>query len=120
MELWSEEACQEACVVQWQAENVAGVHRRGGAPRLLSVPRQWTAWLLMSKAGVPAELIAYVSYADPREVRRKLRIAAALMVLAPYAAHIEALMQRMPHFGATRLGEARQRKREAACAVAGR
>src|SRR5262245_4093021 len=67
------------------------------------VPLDWTTWLLMAKAGVPCELIAYVCEVDPRRLRKRLLAATALMLFAPYAARIEVLMRAMPRFGVPRV-----------------
>jgi hypothetical protein len=52
---YSETTCSNALAVKWQAEALAGLRwpQRSRRPVLLSVPPQWTAWLLMAKAGMP-------------------------------------------------------------------
>jgi hypothetical protein len=113
LERYSDAEIAEATVVRWRAEAQASLYwpRRGQST--LWVPAQWTAWLLMQKAGVPAELIAYVCRADPRTVRKRLGAARWLMLLPAYAASIEALMQGMPRYGAP----ATRPAKEARCAV---
>ena len=101
---YSKEQIHDACVVQWQAEMQASLYwpgkRQSSTPW---VPPQWTAWLLMEKAGMPRDLIAYVCHVDPRALRKRLLVTTALMLFPPYAARIEALMHAMPRFGATQL-----------------
>jgi hypothetical protein len=72
------------------------------------VPREWTAWLLMDKAGMPRELIADPARVPPDYLRKRLRAATAMMMFPPYAARIEALMAQMPLFNM---------RREAQCAL---
>jgi len=71
-----------------------------GRKGFLAVLPQWTAWLLMEKAGFPADLIAAVAYVELRRVEKGLCIAKALRLWSPYAAHIDKLMLEMPRFGA--------------------
>jgi hypothetical protein len=117
MEPWSEEAYRDAYTIRWRAEVLAGVQyppdRRSNP---LWVPPQWTAWLLMDKAGTPRELIARICYADPLLVKRRLRLAWALMLFPPYAARIEALMRTVPRWGG---GPASPTAKEAVCAAHG-
>jgi hypothetical protein len=115
MDPYSEQVHEAAYSVRWQAERLAGVH----APRRrspLSVPAEWTACLLMDKAGVPQPLIATVSAADPQRLGRHLMVVKALMMFPHYAARIEALMRNMPRFGANETPSLKP-AREAACAV---
>ena len=70
--------------------------RRNAGP--LTVPADWTTWLLMDKAGVPRELIAYYGYVDRRHLNRRLRAARALLIFVPFADRIDELMKRMPRF----------------------
>jgi hypothetical protein len=119
MEPYSAEAYRDAWLVQVEAEALAGVkwYQRDRGDILAILPR-WTAWLLMEKAGVSADLIARVVYVDLRSVRRGVLAAKALMIWPPYAAHIEKLMQKMPRYGASHvpvLKPARERK----CVAAG-
>ena len=99
MERFSEEALQDACQVQWQADAVAGAHwpKRGKAGAL-AVPPRFTAWLLMSKAGMPADVVAYVSHAELRKVQRGLLVAKALLIWPPYAARVETMMRNVPRY----------------------
>jgi hypothetical protein len=117
MERYSEEVIRDACVVQWQAEMLAGLYwpQRGKVGPLL-VPAQWTAWLLMRKAGMPFDVMAYVSQADERFIRRRVTVAKAAMLFAHYAARIERLTQRMPRFGAAHVPATRS-AREGSCAA---
>ena len=66
--------------------------------RTFSVPPHWTAWLLMDKAGVPRPLIAYTFNVPRKHLDSRLRAAWLLLMWAPYAAKIEALMNTMPDF----------------------
>ena len=99
-DLYSEDALSAALAAKWQAEALAGLRwwRQTDRPGLLSVPAEWTAWLLMHKAGVPRELIASCAGVHLDHVTRRLRLATAMMIFAPYAARIEALARRMPAF----------------------
>src|SRR5688572_3887649 len=113
MERYSKEAMRDACIVQAKAELLVEgqwwQQRKPGASSSLS---QWTAWLLMEKAGMPRDLIAFVSHVDERHIGRGLLVVKAWMVWPPYAARIEALMRQMPHYGAAHLPA-----REVPCAV---
>src|SRR5262245_32325952 len=117
MERYSDEAFRDAWLVQCDAEKLAGVKwyhlgRRG----LFAVLPQWTAWLLMEKAGVPCDLIATMAYVDLRQVRHGLLVTKALLVWPPYAARIEGLMRQMPRHGAAH-GPALQPAKEGRCAA---
>jgi hypothetical protein len=117
MDRFSEEACSDAMVIKWTAERLAGIWRiRDGRPKLPSIPRQWTAWLLMDKAGVPRELIADACRVPVDRLGKRLLAATAMMMFPPYAARIEALMEQMPRFGAAP-AHRRSPVKEAACAV---
>jgi len=117
VERYSEDEIRDACIVQWQAETQASLYwPQRGQSKAPWVPAQWTAWLLMEKAGVPRELIAYVCHADPRELRKRLRLAKWLMLLPPYAARIEALLLPIPRYRTPHIPTLRLAK-EAACAV---
>jgi hypothetical protein len=113
MQRYSKAAMCHACIVQAKADLLAKTQwwqqRKPGASSTLS---QWTAWLLMEKAGMPRELIAFVSHVDEGQIRRGLLVVKAWMVWPPYAARIEALMRQMPPYGAAQLPA-----REAPCAV---
>lgn len=101
MEVRSAAAYSSAYMIRWKAEELAELqypHRPGR--RLLSVPPEMTAVLLMDKAGVPHDLIARLSYIQPDTLQRRLRVARALMMFPPYAARIEALMGKMPRYDA--------------------
>jgi hypothetical protein len=100
MHMFSPEASGDALMIKWRAEALAGMHwpHRYRRRVLPSVPRQWTAWLLMDKAGVPRDLIAYHARAHRDYLSKRLLAATAMMILPPYAARIEALMQQMPRF----------------------
>ena len=101
MERYSEQAFHNAWLVQCEAEKLAKVSwYHLGKKRWLAVLPQWSAWLLMEKAGVPADLIAAVAYVELRRVEKGLGIAKALRLWPPYAAHIDKLMLEMPRFGA--------------------
>ncbi len=95
---FSEAAYSLAWMAHWQAKTLAGAHRVFRRRSPLSVPPDWTAWLLMDKAGVPRALIAYCGNAAPERVTRCLRLAKALMIFAPYAARVESLAAQMPRF----------------------
>jgi hypothetical protein len=114
------QAYQEAYNMRWKAEELAGVQypakARGG---LLSVPVEWTAALLMDKAGVPLSLIAYVSCEEEKRLRRQLIVAKALLMFPPYAARIETLMEKMPIWAAAP-GLDTTPAKEGACAEQGR
>ena len=100
MDRFSETACSDALAIRWAAERLAGMWRvRHGRPKLPMVPMQWTAWLLMDKAGVPRELIAEMSRVSVDHLGRRLLAATAMMMFPPYAARIEALAAQMPRFG---------------------
>jgi hypothetical protein len=117
LERYSAEEIGEARAVRWLAEAQASFYwPRRGQNKAPWVPAQWTAWLLMEKAGVPRELIAFVCEADPREVRKRLRLTKCLMLLPPYAARIEELKQPIPRYRAPRVPTLKP-AREAACAV---
>lgn len=117
LERYSEDEICDACIVQWQAEAQASLYWQGrGQSRAPWVPAQWTSQLMMEKAGVPPELIAYVCHADPREVRKRLRLSKWLMLLPPYATRIEALMQPIRRYGAPHIPTLRSAK-EGTCAV---
>jgi hypothetical protein len=119
MERYREEVLQDACEIQWQAESVAGVHgpQRGNAAPL-SVPPLFTAWLLMSKAGVPVDVVAYVAHVELRKVQRGLLVAKALLIWPPYAARVEKLMQMIPRYTGGR-GVPAWRAKGAPCVVRG-
>jgi hypothetical protein len=109
----SEMMSSNVLVVKGRAQELAGLTRRqwnnrAGVP---SVPREWTAWLLMAKAGMPQELIADPARVPPHYLRKRLRAATAMMMFPPYAARIEALMAQMPRFA-----ERQDASREARCA----
>ena len=115
MDRYSEAVVSEACRVQWQAEALAGLYwPQRGRVGFLSVPAQWTAWLLMEKAGLPRDVMAFVSHADERDIRRRVTVAKAAMIFAHYAARIEGLMERMPRYGTAHVPVTRP-AREAAC-----
>jgi hypothetical protein len=115
---YSETTCSNALAVKWQAEALAGLRwpQRSRRPVLLSVPPQWTAWLLMAKAGMPREVIARQNRLPLDHLQRRLRAAIAMMMLPPYAARVEALMAEMPRFEAQQ-NATPMRAREARCAV---
>lgn len=69
-----------------------------GGRSMFRMPPHWTAQLLMHKAGVPQEFIAKTFDIDPDRIRQRLLMMMGLMILAPYAAEIEALMARMPAY----------------------
>jgi hypothetical protein len=104
MERYSKAAMRDACIVQSKADLLARgqwwQQRKPGSSSALS---QWTAWLLMEKAGMPRELIAFVSYVDERHITHGLLVVKAWMVWPPYAARIEALMRQMPNYGTAHL-----------------
>lgn len=92
MERYSEAARRDACIVQWHAESLAGLHwPQKRAAGVLSVPPAWTAWPRMEKPGMPRDLIAFVSHADARHLRRRSMAAKALMLIAPYPARMPAM-----------------------------
>lgn len=95
------EASAWACY--WQAGEIMDVRVYLGARSMFSIPPHWTRQLLMHKAGVPREFIARAFEEDPALVRRRLRCLVALMIFAPYAAEIEALMKSMPSYMDLRL-----------------
>jgi hypothetical protein len=67
MQRYSDEDLADAVRVQWLADAAAGNHwpeRDQAGP--LTVPPQFTAWLLMSRAHMPLELIAEVCGVEPR------------------------------------------------------
>ena len=101
MERYSEEALRDARLVQCDAVKLAELRWDPLGKGWIAVLPQWTAWLLMEKAGFPADLIAAVAYVDLRRVEKGLRIAKALRLWPTYAAHIDKLTQEMPRFGAT-------------------
>jgi hypothetical protein len=99
MERYTEEVLRDACDIQWQAESLAGVRwPLRGRVGALSVPPLFTAWLLMAKAGVPVEVVAYVSHVDLRKVQRGLLVAKALLIWPPYAARVEKMMRMIPRY----------------------
>ena len=112
MERFNEVAVRDACIVQWQAEALAGVYlpRKSGD----LVPPRWTAWLLMEKAGVPRDLVAYVCHVEPRQIHKHVRFAKVFMLYAPYAARIEELSEAITPFGAPHVPATRP-AREALC-----
>jgi hypothetical protein len=117
MESYSEAAYSDAYRVCWRAEALAGVqYPQKGRKALLRVPSEWTACLLMEKAGVPLRLIEQVMIVDQKSLGRRLLIVKALMMFAPYAARIENLMKDMPRYGAVQPPVLKP-AREAACAV---
>jgi hypothetical protein len=93
-----EPGLEAAWRLRWRAYALTGAHRIAPRPGPLSVPPQWTAWLLMDKAGVPRSLIARTAGIDPALLERRLRLAKAMLIFAPYAARVEALMRSMPAF----------------------
>jgi hypothetical protein len=119
MERYTEEVLRDACEIQWQAESIARMRRpqrdRGG---VVSVPPLFTAWLLMSKAGVPVDVVAYVSQVDLRKVQRGLLVAKALLLWPPYAARVEKMMHKIPRYGGGR-GVPAWRAKGAPCVVRG-
>jgi hypothetical protein len=85
--------------IYWTAARLADAHgsyQRGC--RTFSVPPHWTAWLLMDKAGVPRPLIAHSFNVPETHLNSRLRAAKLLLMWAPYAARIEALMDQVPDF----------------------
>ena len=118
MTQFAEENVRAACTLMCMAERLAGAQwwGREGKGRPMAILPQWTAWLLMEKAGVPRDLIAYVSMADGGELSRRLLLTKALLLWPPYAARIEALARKMPRFSAPQLPAPRSAK-EAACRV---
>ena len=114
---YSQDEIRDACIAQRLAAEQASLYwAERGQSKAPWVPEQCTTLLLMERAGVPRELIAYVCHADPREVRKRLRLANWLMVLPPYAARIEALTQQMRRYRATHIPTLRPVK-EGTCAV---
>ena len=101
MERYSEQALRDAWLTLCEADKLARVRwYHLGRIGFIAILPQWTAWLLMEKAGVSADLIAAVAYVEPRHVEKGLCIAKALRLWPPYAAHIGKLMLEMPRFGA--------------------
>jgi hypothetical protein len=117
LERYSDELVADARAVQWDAELQAGLYwPRRGTGQAPWVPQQWTAWLLMEKAGLPLDLIAHLTDADPRHIRKRLLAAWALMLFPPYAARIEQLSRHVRCFGAPHLPSLRPAK-EASCVM---
>lgn len=87
-----------AWVLCWSARYLAGCSRVYPPRKALSVPPEWTALLLMDKAGVPRELIEHTFVIGPKYLEKRLRTATLLMIYPPYAARIERLGARMPKF----------------------
>lgn len=116
MEVWSAAAFSEAYNLLWKAEELAGVRFPRGAAGPLSVPAEATAALLMDKAGVPMPLIVKLSSMEQDRLRRWLMVARTLLMFPPYAARIEALMEKMPRFTAVDVFAGAPAK-ESACAV---
>lgn len=117
MQVWSARDYNAAYQLRWKAEEIAGLqYPHKSARRLLTVPPEMTAALLMEKAGVPPALIAKLSYTQPDKLSRRLRVARALLMFPPYAARIEALMEKMPRFDAVDVS-ASVRAKEIPCAV---
>jgi hypothetical protein len=114
MERFSGTTLRDACVVQTQAEALAGVYLPRKAAGL--VPPRWTAWLLMERAGVPRDLIAYIYDVPPREIRNGVQRATLLMIWPPYSARVFRLTGEMVPFGAPYVPTLKP-AREAACAV---
>jgi hypothetical protein len=119
MERYTEEVLRDACEIQWQAESVAAARRpqrgRGG---VVSVPPLFTTWLLMFKAGVPLDVVAYISHVDLRKVQRGLLVAKALLIWPPYAARVEKMMHKIPRYTGGR-GVPAWRAKGAPCVVRG-
>jgi hypothetical protein len=113
---YSATALEAACLAQCEAEILAGVQAQRSARAI--VLAEWTAWLLMDRAGMPRDLIAYVYHTDLTTVTRGLQVATARLIWRPHAARIEKLTEQMPRFGAPH-APATQPK-EAACAVPAR
>jgi hypothetical protein len=114
MERFSEVAVRAARRMQSQAEALAGVHLPRTAAGL--APPRWTAWLLMERAGVPRDLVAHVCHVSPREVRRGVRRAQALMIWPRHAGDVERLSVQMVPFGKVHVPTLKP-AREIACAV---
>jgi hypothetical protein len=87
------EASAWACY--WQAGDITNTRHAMGGRSMFGIPPHWTCQLLMHKAGVPREFIAKAFSDDPDRVRRRLWALIGLMIFAPYAAEIEALMKNM-------------------------
>jgi hypothetical protein len=101
MQKYSEAVCSAARGMRWHAHQLTGVYRVPERAWFgwMRVPPHWTAWLLMEKAGMPRDLIAFVARVEEGHVARALRITTALMVFPPYAARIERLGKRLGLFG---------------------
>jgi len=105
------EASAWACY--WQAGEIMDVRVYLGVRSMFRIPPDWTRQLLMHKAGVPREVIAKAFKDDPDRVRRRLWALVSLMVFAPYAAEIEALMKSMPSYMDLRLSYEEIEEKEA-------
>jgi hypothetical protein len=114
MERFSDVTVRDACLVQSQAEMLAGVYLPRKAAGL--VPPRWTAWLLMERAGVPRDLLAYIYDVSPREIRSGVQRATLLMIWPPYSARVFRLAGMMVPFGTPDVARLKP-AREAACAV---
>ena len=120
MQRYSDEDLADAVRVQWLADAAAGNHwpeRDQAGP--LTVPPQFTAWLLMSRAHMPLELIAEVCGVEPRRVTRGAYVAWwAMLVWPPYAERFDEMLDAIPRYTGGR-GVPSSLPKEAACVVRG-
>ncbi len=98
MDVESERFASAAHQVKWEADRLALLHMPEQIRKGDFVPKQWTAWLLMEKAGMPRHLVARHVGIPEKHIARRVRAATALMMWPPYAAMIDDLKGRMTPF----------------------
>jgi hypothetical protein len=113
MERRSKEAMRHGCIIQSKADLlVRGQWWEQRKPGSSSALSQLTAWPLMERAGMPRDVIVFVSYTDEQHISHGLLVVKAWMVRPSYAARVGALMRQMPNYRM-----AQRPAREAPCAA---
>lgn len=114
MERYTDDVLQDACRVQGAVSGM--LWPQSGKAGSLLVPPLFTSFLLMSRAGMPVDVIAYVTHVEPRRVRRGIRLASALLIWRPYAARVDEMLNQIPRYTAGRAVPA-WRQKEGRCAA---
>ncbi|WP_125461894.1 MULTISPECIES: hypothetical protein [Rhodomicrobium] len=102
--IFTEEQRAQAIMLKVRADHLVSFYGVRHSVGPLTIPHDWTVWLLMERAGVPRDLIAEYGYVDRRWLDKRLRVGKVAMIFAPFAARIEALSKRMPRFNAPNPG----------------